>query len=460
MKVGFLPLYIELYDEVVPEIRPRLEGFYEKLAVMLEKRGLEVVRSPFCRVRKEFEEAVELFELSCCHAVITVHMAYSPSLESIDALCATKLPVIVMDTTETLEFTNLQSCGEIMYNHGIHGVMDLCSMLTRRGKQYAIAAGHYLESDVVDRTVGFARAAGCAYALGRSHVGLIGGAFEGMGDFRVSYEELYSRFGIKVEQMNPVIMRELYDGLTAEEIAEEKKINEEAFVRGGSIIPEEYDLSVRSCLALRKYVRQECLTAYSVNFKMMGRENCGLTSMPFIECCKAMADGTGYAGEGDAMTAAFTGAFLQGYPDSSFVEIFCPDWKNNMLFLSHMGEVNYNLASEKPVLDRAAVNYSPAAFPYAGYTRFSGGKGVYVNISRAEKDYRMVISSAELIDFDTDAFGGSMRGWMRPDNLSTASFLESLSRNGATHHSVFVTGATTEEVEYFGKLLKLETIII
>ena len=155
MKVGLLPLYIELYDQVVPEIRPRLEAFYNTIAAMLEKEGLTVLHAPFCRLAPEFRRAVESFELQNADAIVTLHMAYSPSLESIDVLCKTELPLVVLDTTETLEFGNMQDSGEIMFNHGIHGVMDMCSMLTRRGKAYAIAAGHYATSNVVARAAGF-----------------------------------------------------------------------------------------------------------------------------------------------------------------------------------------------------------------------------------------------------------------------------------------------------------------
>ena len=95
-------------------------------------------------------------------ALVTLHMAYSPSLESIDVLAGTALPIVVLDTTETLEFTNGQDPVEIDYNHGIHGVMDMCSMLTREGKDYAVAAGHYRDSDVLDRVCGYVRAAKAA----------------------------------------------------------------------------------------------------------------------------------------------------------------------------------------------------------------------------------------------------------------------------------------------------------
>ena len=59
MKIGFLPLYVKLYDDVVPEIRPRLENFYEKIAAMFSDRGLEVVKAPFCRLANEFENGTK-----------------------------------------------------------------------------------------------------------------------------------------------------------------------------------------------------------------------------------------------------------------------------------------------------------------------------------------------------------------------------------------------------------------
>ena len=198
MKIGFLPLYIALYDEISTEYRDRMEPFYETLAQELEKRGAQVVRSPFCRIKEEFQRTVALFKKEEVDAIVTLHLAYSPSLEALDSLLDADLPIIVMDTTETLTFTNEQDPDHIMYNHGIHGVMDLCSMLNRHGKPYAIAAGHWQESDCLDQVCGYVRAAISAKAISRARVGLIGGSFAGMGDFRVPFGEMKERFGITV----------------------------------------------------------------------------------------------------------------------------------------------------------------------------------------------------------------------------------------------------------------------
>ena len=55
-------------------------------------------------------------------------------------------------------------------------------------------------------------------------------------------------------------------------------------------------------------------------------------------------------GEGDVITAGLVGALLSANPCVTFSEMFCPDWKNGSVFMSHMGEFNYNVASGKPFL--------------------------------------------------------------------------------------------------------------
>jgi len=458
MKIGLLPLYVKLYDDKLPEMRIRLEKFYNDIVQKFEKQEISVVKSPFCRLKNEFFEAVKLFETERVDTIVTVHMAYSPSLESIDALSETNLPIIVLDTTETLEFTNTQDSEEIMYNHGVHGVMDMCSMLTRRGKEFSIVAGHFETSNCIKETCGLVRAIVSANALKGSKVGLFGGLFDGMGDFQVSDSELNKTFGIEVVHISSEKMKKYVNQVSETEIETECKTNESLYDFDDNLIDVEYAQSIRAGLAIRKCVEEEKLSSFSINFTNIG-EKSGIPTMPFIECCKSMEKGIGYAGEGDVMTAAFVGALLQGYKETNFVEIFCPDWKNNMMFLSHMGEINYRIAATKPCVARVGVNYSPGSFPYVGYARMMGGKGVYLNICRGRDNFKLLISLAEMIEYDSDCFDGSIRGWMKTE-IDSAEFLKKLSQNGSTHHSIFVYGASIDEMQLFGKLLNIETIII
>lgn len=456
MKIGYLPLYIKLYDDIGVQ-RDVLTAFYNDTAKMFEERGIEVVKTDICRIKPEFDAAVANFEKENVDAIVTWHAAYSPSLEVIEALTKTKLPIIIFDSTPTLTFTPEQGAGDLMWNHGIHGVMDLCSMLTRYGKPYAIAAGHYLESDCVDRVCGFVRAAIAAKKLTEMKVGLVGGGFEGMGDFAVEPKELKKRFGINVEIIKPKELEETRKTVTKEEVAAEIALEKEKYDFDDSVVMEEYEDFVYCCLGLRKYLAEKGYNAFSANF--LNVEGAG--TMPFTECCKQMEKGIGYAGEGDALTAAFTGAFLSSYPETNFVEIFCPDWKNNNVFMSHMGEMNYRIADSRPRITRTGSKYIKGIRPYVGYARMKGGKGVYINISRDKDDYKMVIAAAQMLPVKEDEFSYTVRGWMQPENSnSTAEFLEKLSKNGATHHSSFIYGATVEEMEYFAQLVFLKTVMI
>jgi len=455
MKIGFLPLYIKLYDDIGTK-RDAKKVFYDEVTVMFKERGLEVETVDFCRIKPEFDAAIAGFEKSGVDAIVTWHAAYSPSLESIEVLTKTDLPIIILDSTPTLEFGMQQDPSEIGANHGIHGVMDMCSMLKRYGKTYAIAAGHYKESNVIERVCGLVRAAVAAKKLGTMKVGLVGGAFDGMGDFTVPPEEMKERFGVTVETIPPEKLAEERKSVSKEAIEAEMALDKTRYDFCDDVVAEEYDEYMTSCLALRSYLDREAYTAFSVNFLNVA----GIGTMPFIECCKAMERGLGYAGEGDALTSAFTGAFLSAYPETTFCEIFCPDWKNNMVFLSHMGEMNYRIADGKPYVCRTGSAFVKGTMPYAGYSKMKGGKGVYVNISRDKDDFQMLLSPCEMLSAGDDNFPRTMRGWLRPTLASTSEFLEALSKNGATHHSTFVYGATLEEIEFFGKLLGLKMVIV
>ncbi|MCL2813247.1 MAG: hypothetical protein FWD23_01460 [Oscillospiraceae bacterium] len=462
IKIGLLPLYIALYDEKVPQLRARLEKFYETAAKKLENCGFEVLRSPFCRIEPEFKAAVASFEENGAKCVVTLHMAYSPSLESASVLSGTKLPIVVLDATDTFDFSPSQDPDAISYCHGIHGVMDMCSLLVKNGKRFAIAAGHLENFEVISRAAGFVKAAACAKSLCGSRTGSIGGAFFGMGDFAVTDEEMQKRFGVEIIRSSPQIIENFKKSVSENEIKAEKEADDAAFARFGNFSSETQTETLRDSLAVRKWAEAETLSAYSVNFMEIGG-NTGLFHMPFIEACKAMAKKTGYAGEGDVLTAAFTGALLHGFPDTSFVEIFCPDWRGNTLFLSHMGEMNLRLAAKAPEIFEKEFTYGGpgAKNPVACSACFKSGQGVFVNVFRGKTDFKLLVSPV-LMEEENEGesrFKGTVRGWMRPKR-PVAEFLESLGRAGATHHSILVYGASPEQIRFFGELLNLEVVEI
>jgi len=457
--VGLLPLYLELYDRVRASARERMEAFYTLIGKELENRGMEVLRVPVARTRAEFRRAVRSFEARSADAIVTLHLAYSPSLESADVLASTRLPLVVLDTTPAESFAPDADPEEIMFNHGIHGVQDLCNLLMRRGKSYSIEAGHWRESDVLDRTAARVRGAAMASRMRSSRVGLIGRPFRGMGDFAVPRRRLARRIGLKTVPLSSQKLRSLLAGVTAQSIQTAKDENAGRFAVA-DMSPEAYDRSLRLSLAVENWVDAEELTAWSFNFLAVTRA-AGFPTVPFLAASRLMARGIGYAGEGDVLTAALVGSLASIYPETGFTEMFCPDWKGGAVFLSHMGEMNPELAAGKAELHEMDYEFSDTDAPVVLSGCFREGRVLLVDLAPLpQRRFRLICSPATMLGAKgSDRMKTHVRGWLKPD-LRLPDFLEAYSRAGGTHHLAVVYGADARAIHTFADAMGWESCFL
>ena len=450
--VGLLPLYLKLYDDTAPEARPGVEHFLNTIVAELGKRNLNVLAAPVCRVADEFAVAVTGFERAQVDAIVTLHLAYSPSLESAQALASTRMPIIVLDTTPAYDFSPLQSPDEIMFNHGIHGVQDLCNLLLRHGKAFQIEAGHWEHSDVLDRVTRRAQAARLAMAMRTARVGRIGNPFKGMGDFAVPDEVMRETIGVTVVPVEPGVIGARMADVTGREVEAEMASDMATFAAGG-LNAEAYRRTACVGLAVRRWIEQEHLSAFTVNF-MEANRAAGVPTMPFLEASKGMARGIGYAGEGDALTAALVGALASVFPETTFTEMFCPDWAGDSIFLSHMGEMNVALTAEKPRLIEKAFSFIDTENPVLAVGRFRGGAAVFVNLAPGPSNtYTLIVAPVAVLDVEgKDAMGDSIHGWFRPAQ-PVADFLAAYSKIGGTHHAALVYGDVAGSIAAFGEMM-------
>lgn len=198
---GLLPFYLKLYDDHQPERRKGFAEFLQRITQALETRGIQVLPAPICRVADEFGPAIQAFERQGADCIITLHLACSPSLEALDACCTTHLPIVILDTTMDADFGRCVQPSRIMYNHGVHGVMDFASMLRRRKRGFEIVAGHDTDPRLLDRTADLVRAAVAAGSLRGTRALRVGETFNGMGDFSVPEEVLADKLGVDVKQI-------------------------------------------------------------------------------------------------------------------------------------------------------------------------------------------------------------------------------------------------------------------
>ena len=445
VKVGLLPLYVKLYDDALGWMRPRIDKFHETMVKKLEDEGLEVLDHPLCRLESEFEDAIKEYESKGAEAIITLHLAYSPSLESEKPLKNCKLPIIILDTTPDFEFRPDGSPVGLDFDHGIHGVQDMCNLLTRNGVHYDICAGHWEYSDVCRRVADLARAYASANALSKMRVGIIGEPFNGMGDFRVPYGDLKKDIGIEVIDCPPSVIAGYREKVTDKRVDDQKKLDDHRFTNID--VPDElYREVTKTSLAVRDWYEAEKLGAFTLNFLAAGKTT-GLRHMTFDRACRAMEDGVGYAGEGDVLTAALVGALLNSWQNTTFVEMFCPNWNGGYLFLGHMGEYNIRIAARRPQMRKRPFPFGDSGDPYALMAPMMPGRAAIVNLAPAgDGKFRLTAINGEMLTVpDNTQFEGLVNGWFKPD-APLDKMLEQYSLNGGTHHSAMIYGVRAESL--------------
>lgn len=456
IKVGFLPLYIKLYDDTGADRTPMVECMDAAIS-MLEMEGIEVVRADVCRIKPEFDAAAEMFKKEDVDALITYHLAYSPSLESIDAISSVGVPVIVCDTTLTYDMSERMDCEDILPNHGIHGVMDMCNLLKRRGVTYYVEAGHLLHTDIIARCAARCRAAKVAKAFKSAKVGSMGGSFEGMGDFYRTKEDMKEDFGAEVVYFDFEKDYEKYNTLvTEEEIDAEIAWDAENFTIEVKNV-DNYRAQTRMGLVLRKWAEANELSSYTVNFLKMTE-----AKMPFLEISKSMMTGCGYAGEGDVLTANLVGALMSAYRDVTFTETFCPCWKNGLILMSHMGEMNLDLSAKRAVVVDKPFPYTESGDTVAGFGSLRQGEAVFINLAPMDNGkYTLLISPVYMEDIaeESGSYRYTTEGWMKP-LMPLDDYLKVFSEVGGTHHSALVYDVDISEIAAFGEMMDFDVEII
>jgi len=235
-----------------------------------------------------------------------------------------------------------------------------------------------------------------------------------MGDFAIDFDVLKKTIGMNVISINALKFKSLLSNISDEMIDAEIQNNLENFVSGEYSEQAMRDTAATS-LAVRSWLEYKNLNAFTMNFLNVTKAS-GIPVVPFLEASKAMTRGNGYAGEGDVLTAALVGSLMTAFPETTFTEMFCPGWKGNKIFLSHMGEINADLCAPRPVLQEKPFPFTDADNPVVatGCLKFSAA--YLINIAPAPNEtYTLIAAPIKVCDSkDKETITEAIRGWFEP----------------------------------------------
>jgi L-arabinose isomerase len=454
-RIGLLGIMQELYDEMLPGITERQGEYAASVARQLEGVA-EVIFTRPARNRDDVEAVVRELTGRSVDGIAIVMLTYGPAMRTVRALLGASVPLLLANIQPEREVTAAWDMADLTYNQGIHGAQDQANALVRTGVAFSVITGDW-RSESFARSFGdWARAAQTVSALRRTRIALLGYPMNGMGDILYDPPALLRRIGPMVvsEDLGTLVQR--IESVADADIDALLGDHADRFEIASDLHGERHAYAARIELAIREMMAEGDYGGFSFHFDSIGGDG-RFRQLPLLAASDLMADGYGYAAEGDTNTASLMCAAQTLIGDAHFSEMYAMDWELDSMLISHMGEGNWRIArSDRPVrlIDRelgiGRLDNPPTPV-------FSAEPGIATSAALVPIEgeyYRLVVGRGQVLDTPELPNVEMHYFHFRPDS-GMEPFMDAWLTLGAPHHFVINLGDHVGRWRRLAELLEL-----
>src|SRR5580700_7663066 len=457
-RIGILGIMQDLYDEMIPGIAQRQEGYAAELAAHLSDIG-EFIPSKAIKYREDAERAMREFEDSYLDGVLVVMLTYGPAMRVARLLSESRLPICLANIQPEPNVTPAWDMADMTYNQGVHGAQDTANAMVRAGRRFSVFTDDWRAGSFSADVHRWARAAATVTAWRRLRVALFGYAMNDMGDIRVDESALVRSLGPEILAVAP---GDLYRGTAAAGEAAVRAVidfEDAHFEIDSRLSGQEREDHARMQVAIENILVEGGFGAYTAHFDAIGEDG-RFRRLPLAAASSLMAKGYGYAAEGDVLTAClvYAGHVLIG--DAHFTEMYAMDFPSDSILMSHMGEGNWKIArSDRPVkLIKRPLGIGNLADPPTFLFQYQPGPATLAALVSLEGErFRLVVAEGENLDTPELPALEMPYGQFRPAT-GLRRCLDGWLSAGGPHHEVMNLGHHAADWEAFGRLAGIEFV--
>jgi len=401
-----------------------------------------------------------------CAGIITWMHTFSPAKTWIAGLNALQKPLLQLHTQFNrdipwddidMDFMNL--------NQSAHGDREFGFMTARMNIPRKVIAGHWDNEDVTNRMGAWMQTA-VAVAEGTNiRVARFGDNMRHVAVTDGDKIEAQIKFGWTVDYYGIGDLVEVMNALSEEEVQTLYKEYEGLYdmpeeANNDGPVRESIMEQARIELALKKFLTERNYNAFTTNFEDLH----GMKQLPGLAAQRLMAEGFGFAGEGDWRTAALLRMMkvISNNKGTSFMEDYTNHFEpgNEMALGSHMLEICPTIAENKPkiVVEPLGIGgkEDPARLVFDGRE----GEAVLASLFEMGGRYRLLVNKvqAEKMEEETPNLPVAKVLWTPEPSLSEAT--EAWIYAGGAHHNVFSYEVTVDQLYDFAEMTDIECIVI
>jgi L-arabinose isomerase len=403
-----------------------------------------------------------------CIGVIAWMHTFSPARMWIAGLDALRVPLLHLHTqanrslpwaTIDMDFMNL--------NQAAHGDREFGYIQARLGVVRKIVAGHVADPGVQQRIAAWARAAKGWAEVRSLRLARFGDTMRDVAVTEGDRTEAQWRWGVTV---NGYAVTDLADAVHASLDTEVDRLvteYEECYdvapeLRRGGERHESLRYGARIELGLRALLERTGAKAFTTNFEDLG----ALRQLPGLAVQRLMAEGYGFAGEGDWKTATLLRTLkvaAEGLPGgTSFME----DYTYHLgpgtpkVLGAHMLEVCPTIAAGRPRVEIHPLGIGNREDPVRMVFDAAPGPGLVVGMSDMGDRFRLVLNEIDVVAADEPLpnLPVARAVWQPRPDLATSS--ETWIMAGGPHHTVLSTALSTEELADLAEFARTELVVI
>jgi L-arabinose isomerase len=457
-KIGILGIMQDLYDDMIPDIAARQAGYAREIAAHLADVA-EFFPSEPIKYREDAERAMRQFENDNLDGVMVVMLTYGPAMRVARLLNESRLPVLLANIQPEPSVTPAWDMADMTYNQGVHGAQDTANAMVRAGRQFATATDDWKSEEFRADVSRWARAAAAVTAWKSLKVAIVGYAMNDMGDIRVDESALIRSLG---PEILAVAQGDLYRGMlevTRTQLDEVIAFENERFEIDPALSEEERADHARMQVAIKHILDAGGYGAYTAHFDAIGEDG-RFARLPLAAASTLMAQGYGYAAEGDVLTACmvYAGHVLIG--DAHFTEMYAMDFPSDSILMSHMGEGNWKIArSDRPVqLIKRPLGIGKLEDPPTFLFQYQPGPATLATlVSLGNERFRMVVAEGENLDSQVLPALQMPYGQFRP-NTGVRACMNGWLTAGGPHHEVMNLGRHAASWRVFCQLTGIEYV--
>ncbi|GAB3769875.1 L-arabinose isomerase [Spirosoma horti] len=403
-----------------------------------------------------------------CVGIITWMHTFSPAKMWIRGLSVLKKPLLHLHTqfnrdipwsSIDMDFMNL--------NQSAHGDREFGFIMSRMRLNRKIVVGYWEQDDVLAKLADWSRVAVAAYELKTMKVVRFGDNMRQVavtdGD-KVAAEITFGMsvnthgIGDLVAVINQISDAEIDQLVT--EYADTYTLMD-SLLRGGAQHGSLRD-AAKIELGLRAFLKDGNFSAFTDTFEDLH----GMTQLPGIAAQRLMADGYGFAGEGDWKTAAMVrtlkvmAAGLRG--GNSFMEDYTYhfDPSNPLVLGSHMLEICPSIAADKPSCEIHPLGIGGKADPVRLVFNAPAGPAINVSLIDMGNRFRLLVNEVEAVAVTESLpkLPVARALWKPMPDMQTGCAAWILA--GGAHHTVYSQNLTTDHIEDFADIFGVELVVI